>query len=225
MGNAAAGVQECMVEHALSGDEVVVTDDNIVLLNVYDLSTEWLQANELLSDVLNIGGAFHTGVEVYGREYIYGSDGITAQQPRCHDVHVYRQSIVVGRTDLNAHQVSEMIGSEMAIMWRPEDYSLLSHNCCSFARDLCARLTGEDIPDWVDRLAQIVTDNGLEGMVSNVLCGDALGVRRYRSTDTCTTVASGTSEETATPRYAVNMIAIPFGHIVPVGMPLSVGAA
>ena len=53
----------------MSGDEFSVNESNAVFLNVYDLSADMLRANHILNEVMNIGGAFHTGVEVYGREY------------------------------------------------------------------------------------------------------------------------------------------------------------
>merc|ERR1719162_2499007 len=52
-----------------------------------------LQANNLLNQVLQVGGAFHAGVEVYGAEHAYGVNGIQTQAPRMHDVHIYRQSV------------------------------------------------------------------------------------------------------------------------------------
>ena len=33
-----------------------------VILNVYDLGKGWLQMNDVFSEVLQIGGGFHTGV-------------------------------------------------------------------------------------------------------------------------------------------------------------------
>ena len=39
-----------------------------------------------------IGGAFHSGVEVFGNEWSYGKRGVTCQPPRAAEDHVYRCS-------------------------------------------------------------------------------------------------------------------------------------
>jgi len=39
-----------------------------------------------------IGGAFHSGVEVFGNEWSYGKRGVTCQPPRTAEDHVYRCS-------------------------------------------------------------------------------------------------------------------------------------
>ena len=60
MGNAA----QCRChedEHDVDGD---VFGNAMVFLNIYDLNEEWLQSNHISKDLLNIGGAFHAGVEV-----------------------------------------------------------------------------------------------------------------------------------------------------------------
>lgn len=227
MGNASIGPQPCIIERSLSGDEVNVADDNVVCLNIYDLNTDWLRANELLSDVIGIGGAFHAGVEVYGREYVYGSTGITIQCPKTHDLHVYRQSVVMGRTRYSAAQVTEKIEVDMRERWRGEDYEILAHNCCSFSRALCILLVNQQIPPWVDRLAQLATAHGLDSLIDDVMRGESDNRQisndswRPESTESCTSRGSvvstsmgtmfGTTPRMVTPRYGANLLGDPFG--------------
>jgi len=148
--------QDCQnnVLRSVSNDEIDDDTSNAVMLNVYDLSEDWLSANDIFSETMELGGAFHAGVEIYGREWSFGYDGICCTWPRCHDVHVYRTSILVGYTKYSADEVVCILEDEMSRRWLGDGYDLLARNCCSFARSLCRRITGECIPDWVDRLAR-----------------------------------------------------------------------
>lgn len=133
-----------------------------VVLNVYDLSKNWLEINGLLSNTLQLG-AFHVGVEVFGKEWSFGTSGIAAACPRHHDVHVYRQSIPLGYAMLNRYHVKSIIHN-MTLRWTGETYDILSRNCCTFARELCCNILGQDyVPSWIDRLA-----SGLAGVLGPV---------------------------------------------------------
>lgn len=122
-----------------------------VVLNVYDLGKGWMQANDMFSDVFQVGGAFHAAVEVYGREWSFGCEGITCDQPRSHEVHIYRESIVIGVTSYQPAQVARIVLEEMMPAWSGTDYHLFHKNCCSFSNSLCQRIVGQGIPEWVDR--------------------------------------------------------------------------
>lgn len=128
-----------------------------VLLNVYDLNEDWLRANNLFGDVLKIGGAFHAGVEIHGREWSFGQNGITYILPRSHEVHVFRQSIVMGVTSWSLHQVASLIERDFTNLWTGPQYDIFRRNCCSFADALCLALTGRGIPPWVDRFPKIAS--------------------------------------------------------------------
>lgn len=133
-----------------------------VILNVYDLNQNWLELNGLLRDTFQLG-AFHVGVEVFGKEWSFGTDGVNAGRPRQHSVHVYRQSIPLGRARCNRDHLISMIRN-MAVNWVGETYDILSRNCCTFARELCCNILGQDnIPSWIDRLA-----SGLAGVLGPV---------------------------------------------------------
>lgn len=130
--------------------------ENAVLLNVYDLSKDWLVANDIFQQTGELGGAFHCGVEIYGREWTFGKDGIFPSQPRWHPIHMYRQTIVVGYTGYSSEDVAAVIVDELWDEWEGRSYDLLSRNCCTFSRALCKRLTGRNIPDWVDRFPRLL---------------------------------------------------------------------
>lgn len=128
-------------------------DGKEVCLNIYDLSADLSLANTVVFDVLRVGGAFHAGVEVWGREWSFGVDGVQTGKPRWHDFHVYRETIRMGRTDLNPEGVVRLIG-EMMEKWRGVTYDFFQRNCCSFCNEFCQRLGVGPIPDWVQRLAK-----------------------------------------------------------------------
>jgi hypothetical protein len=143
----------------------VALDGPRVYLNVYDLDKHWLNMNSVLGDALQIGGAFHVGVEVWGTEWSFGADGVVYSPARHHEVHVYRQSLPLGNTRLDKEHVSDIVNDMAGGDWTGGTYDILCRNCCTFARELCYRLLqGRDrIPGWVDRLG-----NGLAGVLGPV---------------------------------------------------------
>jgi len=128
----------------------------LVYLNVYHLNDGWTRSNHLSGDVLGLGGAFHAGLEVYGMEWSYGTDGIIRGIPREHEVHVFHESIFMGETSKSFDEV-QMICDELEIEWHGEDYDLLEKNCCHFSDALSQELVGEPIPDWVIRFPRIAS--------------------------------------------------------------------
>lgn len=136
--------------------ESELPSENAVLLNVYDLSEDWLVANEIFQQTGELGGAFHCGVEIYGREWTFGKDGVFVSRPRWHPIHMYRQTIVIGHTRYSPEDVDAIIEGELCYKWQARSYDLLSRNCCTFSRAFCKRLTGKNIPDWVDRLPRFL---------------------------------------------------------------------
>lgn len=155
-----------------SSDEFDAEDDCAVYLNIYDLNEEYLLANDIFQEVLELGGAFHAGVEVYGREWSFGTTGVGFNRPKTHDVHVYRQSILIGYSQYDPDQVETIIEDVMNHRWPGSSYQLLSRNCCTFSRAFCKHLTGNVIPDWVDRLPRLlnVITKPVKG-VANVAAG------------------------------------------------------
>lgn len=124
-----------------------------VYLNVYDLTpmngyAYWLGL-----------GAYHSGVQVHGVEYAFGAHeypttGIFEAEPKHCDGFTFRKSILIGWTDLKLNEVRMMM-EELAQVYKGNAYNLMSKNCNHFCNDACVRLTGNSIPNWVNRLARI----------------------------------------------------------------------
>jgi len=159
MGNASYSTCGAALARPPHGDDprAEVVGHGCVFLNVYDLNQDWLHANNLFHDVLRIGGAFHAGVEVYGREWSFGQEGVSSTPPRAHEVHIYRKSIPMGRTDMSPAEVSQLVECDVVPRWQRGDYDLLRRNCCSFADFLCGRLVRRRIPGVVDRFPKVAS--------------------------------------------------------------------
>ena len=158
MGNSPLELKPCRCqeedEYDVDGD---VFGNATVFLNIYDLNDEWLQSNHISKDILNIGGAFHAGVEVHGKEWYFGQEGIECQAPRHHDVHVYRTSIPMGSTCYPEAEVTRFMTRVMSKQWNGNDYDMLERNCCNFAEALCRHLVGRAVPDWVTRFPRVAS--------------------------------------------------------------------
>ncbi|EUB58368.1 PPPDE peptidase domain-containing protein [Echinococcus granulosus] len=136
-----------------------MAESSPVTVNVYDMS--WL--NEYIG---NIGlGVYHTGVEVYEREYCYGghqfgSSGIFEMTPRDTESlgpnYSFKTSIVVGFTDFTYRDVCTII-SNMERDFRGAHYHLLRKNCNHFSSAFVEILCGATLPKWINRLAVVST--------------------------------------------------------------------
>jgi len=127
-----------------------------VLVRVYDLGTTFVTRwhNEVTTNY----GAFHTGVEVYGREWSFGmtfdniSTGVTSNLPCKNTDHVFRETLSMGYTTLSEKQVKVVI-EEMRRIWKGHTYNVLSRNCHNFSDTLCQKLGVARLPGWVNDLA------------------------------------------------------------------------
>ncbi|KAL3835492.1 hypothetical protein ACJIZ3_010228 [Penstemon smallii] len=126
-----------------------------VHLNVYDLTSVngyayWLGL-----------GVYHSGVQVHGLEYAFGAHefpttGIFESEPKQCDGFTFRKSILIGWTDLTPGEVKGAM-DKLAEKYRGDAYNLITKNCNHFCNDACIKLTGNPIPNWVNRLARIGT--------------------------------------------------------------------
>eukprot|EP00899_Mesostigma_viride_P015411 jgi/Mesvir1/23871/Mv10666-RA.1 len=127
--------------------------DGTVWLNIYDLSSfnKW-------GYYLGIG-AFHSGLEVYGSEWGYGSHpdettGVFRVRPRSTPGYKFRCSLFLGKTALTKEE-SKAAAISLHPQYPGNAYHILSKNCNHFTDMLARKLLDRGIPQWVNRLARI----------------------------------------------------------------------
>jgi len=142
-------------------DETVVFDVSRepVILNIYDMF--W--TNDYTA---NVGlGVYHSGLEVYGREYAYGGhpfpfSGIFDIAPReaneLGEQFRFKQSLHLGNTDFTGQEVDKIL-EQLGKEFRGDRYHLMNRNCNHFCGSFSQILSGRDVPAWVNRLAYMST--------------------------------------------------------------------
>lgn len=126
----------------------------MVIANIYDLNTYCQPANRMFYDALQVGGAFHAGIHVFGAEWSYGRGGVYSIPPRKNDYHVYRQSIPLGETDIDPHSWAAILHEQM-LVWRDNQYNPLQHNCVDFTSAMADILGVTPLPHWIGRIAKV----------------------------------------------------------------------
>ncbi|GAA0185341.1 cysteine protease [Lithospermum erythrorhizon] len=124
-----------------------------VYLNVYDLTpingyAYWFGL-----------GIYHSGVQVHSVEYAFGAHehsttGIFEVEPKQCPGFTFRKSILIGRTDMGPKEVRAFM-EKLAEEYSGNSYNLITKNCNHFCNDVCQRLSGKPIPNWVNRLARL----------------------------------------------------------------------
>lgn len=128
-----------------------------VFLNVFDLASALSIPNAILNNTMMTSvGAFHAAVEVYNEEWSFyrtpnpHSCGVCkSQRPRNHPVHVYRQSVNLGKTSLKDWEVQYLVRARLAPKWPGGTYDLLNRNCIHFCDELLLSLGVQSVPPWV----------------------------------------------------------------------------
>mmetsp|Transcript_6857 Transcript_6857/g.7823 ORF Transcript_6857/g.7823 Transcript_6857/m.7823 type:complete len:234 (+) Transcript_6857:93-794(+) len=122
-----------------------------VLLNVYDLSP----ANDYL---YSVGfGLHHTGVEIDGREYSYGSgSGIFDGPPKMAPGARFRCQLEMGSFDGGLKEINKAL-DELRNNggFGTNNYSLIRRNCNNFSNALVWLLLKRPIPSYINRLANV----------------------------------------------------------------------
>lgn len=133
---------------------VLCASPNTVFLNVFDLASTLTFPNAILNNtMMKTLGAFHAAVEVYGEEWSFyrtpnpESSGVCKSlRPRSHPVHVFRQSINLGTTNLAEWEVRYLVRSRLAPLWRGGRYDLLHRNCIHFCDEMVLALGVKPVP-------------------------------------------------------------------------------
>jgi len=125
-------------------------------LHIYDVSTNASipEVNKILQAVGT--GAFHGGVEVYGKEWSFGyadqGTGVFCCDPKGCTAHHYRESVHIGTSSMSTGVVGTLLQSLMED-WQGQQYDLLRRNCVIFCDTFCKALGVGPIPMWVTNLA------------------------------------------------------------------------
>lgn len=125
-----------------------------MVLYIYDL-TQGMAA--MMSQMLlgrHIDGIWHTAVVVFGREYFFGSHGITSCLPGATVLGQPLRKEVIGQTFIPQAVFSDYVRGLAESTFRGTNYNLLHHNCNTFSEDLCQFLCGIGIPKYILELPQ-----------------------------------------------------------------------
>lgn len=128
-----------------------------VFLRVYNLGQTFI--TRWHNTVNKSYGAYHTGVEVYGKEWAFGVPGdygcsaVGWCPPGECPEHDPRDCLFMGTSTLSPKQIEAII-EEMRCDWTGDKYDMFTNNCHNFSKALCGKLGVAQPPSWINDLAE-----------------------------------------------------------------------
>eukprot|EP01059_Diplonema_ambulator_P008076 TRINITY_DN1759_c1_g1_i1.p1 TRINITY_DN1759_c1_g1~~TRINITY_DN1759_c1_g1_i1.p1 ORF type:complete len:451 (+),score=67.10 TRINITY_DN1759_c1_g1_i1:62-1354(+) len=131
------------------------TGPAVVYLNIYNL------AAERAFDRVGIG-LYHTGVEVYGKEWGFGGSsdpehynttGVFWVVPKTAASNFTKQ-LVLGEINMSHYELYTNVIRKLQAKWTIGDYHVMKRNCNHFSDYFCGVLNVKRPPPWVNRAAR-----------------------------------------------------------------------
>lgn len=138
-----------------------------VYLHVYDLSQGMARQMSPMLMGKQIDGIWHTGVVINGLEYFFGAGIHKMPAGRTHFGQPL-QVLELGTTEISGDLLQQLL-DDMAPRYRPQDYSLLFHNCNNFSNEFSQLLTGASIPEYINLQVQEALNTPLGQMLMPML--------------------------------------------------------
>jgi len=115
----------------------------------------------------DIEGIWHTGIEVYGKEYYYGG-GICQGKPKQTPYGFPIKEIDMGETEIPKEIFTDFL-KEISPKFAMEKYDLFDNNCNNFTNECCEFLTGKPLPDYIIGLPKEVLGTPLGQMIKPMI--------------------------------------------------------
>eukprot|EP00397_Hematodinium_sp_SG-2012_P025607 GEMP01026766.1.p1 GENE.GEMP01026766.1~~GEMP01026766.1.p1 ORF type:complete len:456 (+),score=43.74 GEMP01026766.1:137-1504(+) len=169
------------IKHAISWSLCSVNEPDDVLLNVYDLAPQISSFNGFFANqAYTLFGFFHAGIEIYGEEWsFYRTPGpecgiCRSRKPKMHSVHVFRQTVNLGKTRLSKQGVRDVLTTKLRRDWRGDSYDLLAKNCISFCDAFAVELSVNPAPSWVSNLHESASSvTSIFPWLKPYICGES----------------------------------------------------
>ncbi|CAF3873748.1 unnamed protein product [Adineta steineri] len=163
-----------------------MTDFTSVKLYIYDISHGLAAAYGSALLGKQIDGVWHTGVGVYGREYLFGSSGVSYTSPE----EIHRQGLApkpkvrdLGHTKKSLSEIQAWITEKSSTSFRGLRYELLDWNCNNFSDEFTKFLldsTTSLIPEEILDLPRFVKTTPLGRMLLSFMNKDPISAAQQQ---------------------------------------------
>jgi len=109
-------------------------------------------------------GAFHVTIEVYYREYTFGTQGVASATAPYIRKSTHVESVHLGVLQQSKKEVITVM-KQLQEEWPGAGYNVIHRNCCDFCEEVCRRFGVGPLPGRVTRLPRLCAafDNSLPG--------------------------------------------------------------
>ncbi|KAI1718123.1 PPPDE putative peptidase domain-containing protein [Ditylenchus destructor] len=119
---------------------------NPVTLHVYELTRGLARSMSMMLLGRQIEGVWHTGIVVYGKEYFYGSHGISYVPAGSFSLGAPDELVNLGETHIPEDLFKDYLAELQRDTFAGSKYHLFNHNCNNFSNEAAMFLTGNSIP-------------------------------------------------------------------------------